>query len=101
MRAPLQMRRSDCETLATLGATTCQHLTASASGHARTEAVGTLTVNFARLISTLHAGISTNRDRKGALKQVHAGARRGAARVRTTPLTVKRTVCVHAENFAP
>jgi hypothetical protein len=57
MRAPLQGRRSDCETLATLGATACQHLTASASGHARTEAVGALTVNFARLISTLHGGL--------------------------------------------
>ena len=88
MRAPLQSRRSDSETLATLGAATGQHLTASASGHARTEAVGALTVNFARLISTLHGGLKG----KGALKQVHAGARRGAARVRTTPLSVKREV---------
>ena len=88
MRAPLQGRRSDSETLATLGATTGQHLTASASGHTCTEAVSTLTVNFARLISTLHGGL----ERKGALKQVHAGARRGAARVRTTPLSVKHAV---------
>lgn len=73
MRAPLQGRRSDSETLATLGATTGEHLTASTSGHARTEPVGALTVNFARLISTLHAGISINLDRKRALKQVHAG----------------------------
>lgn len=86
MRAPLQSRRSDSEALATLGATTGQHLAASASGHARTETVSALTVNFARLISTLHAG---GLDRKGALKQVHAGARRGAARVRTTPSCVK------------
>ena len=73
MSAPLQGRRSDCETLATLGATTGEHLAAGAGGHARTEAMGALAVNFARLISTLHAGISTNRDRKDALKQVHAG----------------------------
>ena len=57
MRAPLQRRRSDSETLATLGATAGEHLTASASGHARTETVSTLTVNFARLISTLHGGL--------------------------------------------
>lgn len=55
MRAP--PHRSDSEALATLGTTTCQHLAASASGHARTEAVGALTVNFARLISTLHGGL--------------------------------------------
>jgi hypothetical protein len=93
MRAPLQKRRSDSETLATLRAAAGQHLTASTSGHARTEAVGTLTVNFARLISTLHAGISTG---KGALKQVHARALRGAARVRTTPDSVKHTQRVGA-----
>jgi len=57
MRAPLQGHRSDSETLATLRATTCQHLTAGASSHARTEAVGALTMNFARLISTLHGGL--------------------------------------------
>jgi len=57
MRAPLQRRGSDGEALATLRATTGQHLAASTSGHARTEAVGALTVNFARLISTLHGGL--------------------------------------------
>ncbi len=58
MRAPLQSRRSDSETLAALGAATGEHLATSTGCHARAETVGALTFNFAGLVSTLHAGIS-------------------------------------------
>ena len=51
-------QRSDSETLATLRAATGKHLTAGAGGHARTKAVSALTMNFAGLISALHAEIS-------------------------------------------
>jgi len=49
----------DSQALAALGAATSEHLAASTGGHARAETVGALTFNFAGLISTLHAGIST------------------------------------------
>lgn len=58
MRAP-QSRRSDREALAALGAATSQHLASSSRGHAGAKAVRALTFNFAGLVSTLHAGIST------------------------------------------
>ena len=94
----------DRQTLATLGATAGEHLTARTGGHAGTEAVGALTVNFARLVSTLHAGISTMSKRllgpEFALKQVHAGARRGAARLRTTPRSVKLDSAPRSTKFA-
>jgi hypothetical protein len=38
----------------TLRASTSEHLPARAGSHARTKAVSTLTMNFARLVSTLH-----------------------------------------------
>jgi hypothetical protein len=59
VRAPLQSTLLNGKTLAALGAATSQDLATSTGGHARAETVGALTVNFAGLVSTLHAGIST------------------------------------------
>lgn len=108
MRAPLQDRRSDREALAALGAATSEHLASGSGGHAGAKSVRTGAVNFAGLVSTLHAGISTlsndGSDRllgpEFALKQVHAGAHRGAARLRTTPLSVKLDSASRRTNFA-
>lgn len=49
---------SDRQTLAALGAATCQHQTAGTSSHTRTEAVCTSTVDLAGVVSALHAAIS-------------------------------------------
>jgi hypothetical protein len=74
VRAPPRVCHSDGETLPAFGATASDHLTPGSGGHARTKTVGTLTTNFARLVGTLHAGISIRASvRKIALKQVHAG----------------------------
>ena len=59
MRAPLQSTLLNSKTLAALGAATGKHLATSAGCHASAETVGALTFNFAGLVSTLHAGIST------------------------------------------
>jgi hypothetical protein len=48
--------RSDGEALAALRATARQNLATGASGHARAKAVSALTMYFARLVCTLHAG---------------------------------------------
>ena len=47
--------RSDRQTLTTFGTATRENLTSCTSGHTRTKTVGPLTMNFARLISALHA----------------------------------------------
>jgi|HigsolmetaAR204D_1030405.scaffolds.fasta_scaffold00789_9 hypothetical protein len=60
---------SDREALAPLRTTTREDLTASASLHARTEAVGAFAMQVARLISALHAELAA----KFALKQAHGG----------------------------
>jgi hypothetical protein len=80
--------RSDGEALAALRATTRQNLATGASGHARAKAVSALTMYFARLVCTLHAGSR----RKSALKQAHGGLKRRAARVRSNPRGVKQPV---------
>ena len=43
------------QALASLCATTSKHLPPRTGGHARTESMSTLTMNFARLIGALHA----------------------------------------------
>jgi len=48
--------RSDSETLATFRAAPCENLTTRSGGHAGAKAVSALTVQIARLVSTLHAG---------------------------------------------
>lgn len=84
----------DREALAALRTAASEHLTPRAGGHARAKAVGALTTDFAGLISALHAG-SLNCEfavrarffvrRKTALKQIHGGLKRRAARVRSKP----------------
>jgi hypothetical protein len=67
--------------------------------------VGALTVQIARLVSTLHGGISRGKFfSKGPLKQAHGGAERRAARVRSASLSVKQKAGFRAHsavrNFA-
>ena len=47
---------SDGETLATFRAAPCEDLTTRSRGHAGAKTVGALTMQIARLVSTLHAG---------------------------------------------
>ena len=83
--------RSDSETLATFRAAPGENLTTRSGGHAGAKAVGALTVQIARLVSTLHGGISRGKFfSKVPLKQAHGGAERRAARVRSASLSVKQ-----------
>ena len=88
---------SDRETLATFRAAPGENLTTRSRGHAGAKAVSALTMQIARLVSTLHAGSRAGKlSRKIALKQAHAGAERRAARVRSASLSVKREAAFRA-----
>lgn len=86
---------SDSETLATLRAAPGKDQTTRSRGHACAKTMRALTMQIARLVGTLHCGLSLlSSDKKQltkvALKQAHAGAKRRAARVRSAPCSVKR-----------
>lgn len=103
--AQLIARGSHRETLATFRAAPGEDQTTRSRGHAGTKTVGALTVQIARLVSTLHGGISRGKFfSKVPLKQAHGGAERRAARVRSTSLSVKRVAAFRAHsavrNFA-
>ena len=80
---------SDRETLAALGAATGQHQAAALGGHARTEAVGSLAMQVARLICALHVRLRSSRNLDQ--KQSDALVGKGPARTRRRGLSVNRT----------
>ena len=93
------------ETLATFRAAPGEDQTTRSRGHARAKAVRALTMQIARLVRTLHGGISRGKIfSKVPLKQAHGGAERRAARVRSTYLSVKRAAAFRrpsvVRNFA-
>src|SRR6185503_14818605 len=85
--ARMRAHRSDGETLATFRAAPCEDLTTRSGGHAGAKAVSALTMDIARVVSTLHAG---SRQEICAKTSTWWGERR-AARVRSAPRSVKRT----------
>ena len=93
------------ETLATFRAAPGENQTTRSRGHAGAKAVRALTMQIARLVRTLHGGISRGKFfSKVPLKQAHGGAERRAARVRSTSLSVKRVAAFRrrsgVRNFA-
>lgn len=56
--AVASVKTSDGEPFTALGTTASQHPTSGSGGHARTETVGTGTMDIARVVSALHAAIS-------------------------------------------
>jgi hypothetical protein len=96
---------SHSETLATLRAAPGENLTTRSGGHAGAKAVSALAMQIARLVSTLHSGLSRGKFfSKVPLKQAHGGAERRAARVRSTHRSVKRNAAFRrhsaVRNFA-
>jgi hypothetical protein len=93
------------ETLATFRAAPGENQTTRSRGHAGAKAVRALSMQIARLVRTLHGGISRGKFfSKVPLKQAHGGAERRAARVRSTSLSVKRVAAFRrrsgVRNFA-
>ena len=103
--AQLIARGSHRETLATFRAAPGEDQTTRSCGHAGAKAMRALAMQIARLVRTLHGGISRgNFFSKVPLKQAHGGAERRAARVRSTYLSVKRVAAFRRQsavrNFA-
>ena len=89
--AALARSDSDSETLATFRAAPGENLTTRSGGHAGAKAVSALTVQIARLVSTLHAGSR----QEICAKTSTWWAERRAARVRSALCSVKHKAAAH------
>ena len=96
--AQLIARGSHRETLATFRAAPGENLTSRSRGHACAKAVCALTMQIARLVSTLHGGARGKFLSKVPLKQAHGGAERRAARVRSAHRSVKRNAAFRRQS---